>query len=161
MSKNYILTGIGREKFPGINDYIDWITRLSKTDIDFTVTDLGVAADIKGFLEMIRPSFKLSPEPGISHRFGVVSVDGSYVPLSVEITSVNSLNSLGQWSTDGFLEISDPTGSGRAEFSWIPDIGTIKLNHISGDEFGNPSSVFLGNLESISGLKDYLYVTTI
>lgn len=159
MSKNYILTGIGREKFDNVKGYIDWVTELSKTDIDFTVTDLGVAADIRGFLELIRPSFKLSPEPGITHRFGVVTVDGSYVPLSVGITIVNSLNGYDQWSTEGFIEISDPIGTGKAEFDWIPDYGTLKLKQISGDVFGNPSSKFLSNLKSISGLKTYLYGT--
>lgn len=160
MSKNYILTGIGRENFPNINDYIDWIDKLSRTDIDFTVTDLGVTTDVKGFLEMIKPSFKLSPEPGITHRFGVVTVDGSYVPLSVGITIVNNLIDEGQrWSTDGFLEISDPIGTGRAEFDWVPDYGTLKLKQISGDVIENPSSEFLGNLASISGIKDYLYGT--
>lgn len=159
MSKNYILTGICREKFPNINDYVGWIDRLSRSDIDFTVTDLGVAADIKGFLELIRPSFKLSPEPGIPHRFGVVSVDGSYVPLSVEIITANNLIDEGQrWSTEGSLEIIDPIGTGRAEFDWIPGSGVLKLKQISGDVIENPSSAFLGNLASISGIKDYLHL---
>ena len=157
MSKYYILTGIGREKFYDIKDYIKWVTELSKTDVDFTVTDLGVAADIKGFLELIRPSFKLSPEPGIPHRFGVVSVDGSYVPLSVKITVVDSFDVHDQWSTEGFIEISDLHSC--AEFYWVPDSGALKLKQISGDEPGGPSPVFLDNLASIGGLKSYLYGT--
>ena len=157
MSKYYILTGIGREKFYDIKDYIKWVTELSKTDVDFTVTDLGVAADIKGFLELIRPSFKLSPEPGIPHRFGVVSVDGSYVPLSVKITVVDSFDVHDQWSTEGFIEIS--VLHSCAEFYWVPDSGALKLKQISGDEPGGPSPVFLDNLASIGGLKSYLYGT--
>lgn len=159
MSKYYILTGIGREKFHNMSDYIKWITELSKTDIDFTVTDLGVAADIKGFLELIRPSFKLSPEPGHFHRFGVVSVDGFYVPLSVKITVVSSYDVHDQWSTDGYLEISDLHSC--AEFYWIPDSGVLKLKQISGDEPEGPSPVFLDNLASIGGLKSYLYGTEV
>lgn len=159
MSKNYILTGIGRERFPSINDYVDWIDRLSRSDIDFTVTDLGVAADINGFLEMIRPSYKLSPELGTYNRFGVVTVDGSYIPLYVQISSINCLaNSGDSWSTEGSLEIIDPIGTGRAEFDWIPDSGVLKLKQISGDVIENPSSEFLGNLASISGIKDYLHL---
>ena len=156
MSKYYILTGIGREKFHSMNDYIEWVTELSKTDIDFTVTDLGVAADIKGFLELIRPSFKLSPEPGIPHKFGVVSVDGSYVPLSVKITVVDSFDVHDQWSTEGFIEISDLHSC--AEFYWVPDSGALKLKQISGDEPGGPSPVFLDDLASI-GLKSYIHGT--
>lgn len=160
MSKYYILTGIGRERFHNTSDYIEWVTELSKTDIDFTVTDLGVAADIRGFLELIRPSFKLSPELGHFHRFGVVSVDGSYVPLSVKITVVNSLGVRDQWSTEGFIEISDLHSC--AEFYWIPDSGVLKLKQISGDEPpGGPSPVFLDNLASIGGLKSYLYGTEV
>jgi hypothetical protein len=157
MSKYYILTGIGREKFHNTSDYIEWINELSKTDIDFTVTDLGVAVDIRGFLELIRPSFKLSPEPGHFHRFGVVSVDGSYVPLSVKITVVNNLGVSDRWSTEGFIEISDLHSC--AEFYWVPDSGALKLKQISGDEPGGPSPVFLDNLATIGGLKSYLYGT--
>lgn len=162
MSKNYILTGIGRERFTNINDYIDWITRLSRTDIDFIVTDLGVAADVKGFLEMIKPSFKLSPEPWTFNRFGVVTTDGSYVPLYVEISSINRFVDDGEsWSTKGSLEISDFGSHNRAEFDWVPDIDVLKLKQISGDDLEGPSSIFLGNLASISGIKSYLYGTTI
>lgn len=159
MSKYYILTGIGREKFHNTSDYIKWVTELSKADIDFTVTDLGVAADIKGFLELIRPSFKLSPEPRHFHRFGVVSADGSYVPLSVKITVVSSYDVHDQWSTEGFIEISDLHSC--ADFYWIPDSGVLKLKQISGDEPGGPSPVFLDNLASIGGLKSYLYGTEV
>ena len=158
MSKYYILTGIGREKFHSMNDYIEWVTELSKTDIDFTVTDLGVAADIKGFLELIRPSFKLSPEPGIPHKFGVVSVDGSYVPLLVTLTVVNNLGVRDRWSTEGFIEISDPNGSNRAEFYWVPDSGRLLPKQISGSVPSGPSPVFLDDLASI-GLKSYIHGT--
>ena len=156
MSKYYILTGIGREKFHSMNDYIEWVTELSKTDIDFTVTDLGVAADIKGFLELIRPSFKLSPEPGIPHKFGVVSVDGSYVPLSVKITVVDSFDVHDQWSTEGFIEISDLHSC--AEFYWVPDSGRLLPKQISGSVPSGPSPVFLDDLASI-GLKSYIHGT--